>query len=115
MKTYLDSQAIIDVTTERHRQQDAEGWDLAHDDGHEGGTLAAAAACYAYQAQYLLRRRNNEKPAPKLDKDKILTALWPFNGGWWKPKDARRDLVRAAALIVAEIERIDRATTVKRI
>jgi hypothetical protein len=27
---------------------------------------------------------------------------------WWKPKDRRRDLVRAAALIIAEIERLDR-------
>jgi len=28
---------------------------------------------------------------------------------WWKPKDRRRDLIRAAALIVAEIERLDHA------
>jgi hypothetical protein len=35
--------------------------------------------------------------------------LWPWHDDWWKPKDRRRDLIRAAALIVAEIERLDRA------
>ena len=29
--------------------------------------------------------------------------------GWWKPTDCRRDLVKAGALILAEIERLDRA------
>lgn len=33
---------------------------------------------------------------------------WPFPPRSWKPKDRRRDLVRAAALLVAEIERLDR-------
>lgn len=34
--------------------------------------------------------------------------LWVRENGW-QPKNPRRDLVRAAALIIAEIERIDRA------
>ena len=38
---------------------------------------------------------------------------WPWHRQWWKPKNARRDLVRAAALIVAEIERLDRATVAR--
>jgi len=33
---------------------------------------------------------------------------WPWDPKWWKPKDRRRDLVRAAALIIAEIDRHDR-------
>ena len=35
---------------------------------------------------------------------------WPhtWDASWWKPKDRRRDLVRAGALIIAEIERLDR-------
>ena len=32
--------------------------------------------------------------------------IWGLD--WLKPKSPRRDLVRAAALIVAEIERLDR-------
>jgi hypothetical protein len=35
--------------------------------------------------------------------------VWCYRPAWWKPKDPRRDLIRAAALIVAEIERLDRA------
>lgn len=34
---------------------------------------------------------------------------WPFNQEWWKPTTARHNLVKAGALIAAEIERIDRA------
>lgn len=33
---------------------------------------------------------------------------WPWDAKWWKPKNTRRDLVRAGALIVAELERMDR-------
>ncbi|MEB3421767.1 hypothetical protein VK682_24660 [Salipiger manganoxidans] len=35
--------------------------------------------------------------------------LWPWDRKWWKPTTPRRDLVKAGALIVAEIERLDRA------
>jgi hypothetical protein len=36
-------------------------------------------------------------------------AFWPWPPEWWKPCDRRANLVRAAALLIAEIERIDRA------
>lgn len=38
-------------------------------------------------------------------------AEWPWTGWateWFKPKDDRYNLVRAAALLLAEIERLDR-------
>lgn len=43
----------------------------------------------------------------------VLKGQWPVCGKpwdekWWKPKNPRRDLVKAGALILAEIERIDR-------
>jgi hypothetical protein len=37
-------------------------------------------------------------------------ARWPWSQDWWKPTNPRRDLVKAGALIAAEIERLDRAT-----
>ena len=38
--------------------------------------------------------------------------LWPWLSSWWKPSTNRRDLVKAGALILAEIERLDRAEKV---
>lgn len=35
--------------------------------------------------------------------------FFPYEAHWWKPKTPREDLVRAGALILAEIELIDRA------
>jgi hypothetical protein len=37
-----------------------------------------------------------------------LWSFWPFERSAWKPKSPRSDMVKAAALIVAEIERLDR-------
>lgn len=103
----LTSQASIDVLTERARQVEKEGWSHAHDDRHLPGELAGAGANYAINAADQLSildgMSNDEPPDPD---------VWPcFEGSpWtWKPKDARRDLVRAAALLIAEIERMDRA------
>lgn len=99
--------AIAEISNERRRQMEAEGWSPEHDDRHSNGEIAAAAACYAapetvYKIEMLCSGRDYE-PKPNL-KD-----LWPWHYKWWKPKDRRRDLVRAGALIVAEIERLDRA------
>lgn len=84
----------IEVLGERTRQMSQEGWTLAHDDSHTDGEMALAAACYASEVH----------PDPD-----VPPADWPWDDEWWKPKDRRRNLVRAAALLVAEIERLDRA------
>lgn len=89
---------IWDVMRERKRQQEVEGWTIEHDDEHTDGQMADAAACYA---------RNS------IMQYKIAPPGWPWDAKWWKPKGQRRDLVRAAALIVAEIERLDRAAVGK--
>lgn len=82
------TQAALDILVERHRQVTEEGWTPEHDDEHINGELAAAAACYAQRHRY---------------------KFWPWDLKWWKPKGARLDLVRAGALLLAEIERLDRA------
>jgi hypothetical protein len=85
--------AVRDVLAERQRQAEQEGWTPAHDDEYSHGTMAQAAACYAY---------------PQLTAVSGLYA-WPWASEWWKPRDPRRNYVRAAALLLAEIERLDRA------
>ena len=93
--------AIADVIAERRRQIEVEGWTPEHDDTHSGGCLARAASCYALHAGWVMRPRAIGWPD-------YPPHGWPFDREWWKPKDPRRDLVRAAALIIAEIERLDR-------
>lgn len=85
-------QAWLDVQAERRRQVTAEGWTPEHDDLYCAAELPRAAAAY------ILNGANDEAPA-----------IWPFSAKWWKPRDARSNYVRASALILAEIERLDRA------
>lgn len=94
------SDAPRDVLAERVRQVEEEGWTPEHDDGHADGEIAKAAACYAEFAAMPETGRTTFSGVP---------LAWPWDWKWWKPKTRRRDLVRAAALIVAEIERGDRA------
>ncbi|MBB2698904.1 UNVERIFIED_ORG: hypothetical protein GGI66_003581 [Rhizobium esperanzae] len=123
------SQALLHVAAERRRQIGAEGWTPAHDDEHSAGEMAGAAACYAlhgvtyriperpakYEAVADARKEAEKgmegiKAAVKLAFGDRPPARWPWSDEWWKPKDRRRDLVRAAALLIAEIERLDRAS-----
>jgi hypothetical protein len=100
MSSRLDFGALKEIDIERNRQILEEGWTSAHDDGHEGGEMADAAACYAAGTIFEVTRPKRLGGTSR---------LWPWDLTWWKPKDRRSDLIRAAALIVAEIERLDRA------
>jgi hypothetical protein len=81
---------FADIIEERSRQILVEGWTPEHDDTHADNSLSKAAACYAVGS--------------------LIPGVWPWGLRFWKPKNRRRDLIRAAALIVAEIERLDRAS-----
>jgi len=90
---------IDEIAAERRRQIEAEGWTPEHDDEHRSGELAQAAAAYALNCC-------DDSDGPDL---RLMGAeIWPFNDLWWKPRDRRYDLVRAGALIAAEIDRLDR-------
>jgi hypothetical protein len=94
--------AIEAIAAERLRQIEAEGWTPEHDDEHGDGALAQAAACYAMGDHRILAWSHDGKSLGQ-------ASLWPWHPDWWKPANRRRDLVKAGALIVAEIERLDRA------
>lgn len=90
---------LLAIADERNRQIKEEGWTPEHDDSHVDGELAVAAACYALRNESL----------------DLSLACWPWNLGtfpaklkWSLPKEYRSNLIKAAALIVAEIERLDR-------
>jgi hypothetical protein len=96
------TQATRDVLAERARQIKVEGWDSKHDDDHRNGAMARAAAAYAWvgSSDGRVPSRSGVDGAD----------LWPseWASKWWKPKDRRSNLVRAGALILAELERLDR-------
>lgn len=90
------------IAAERDRQVSEEGWTPEHDDAHTHGELAKAAGVYAM----------------------------PFNGSWkesewpWEPESLRfhhgggnggrvRELVKAGALLAAEIDRLQRLSVVR--
>lgn len=104
------SRAELDVLFERRRQVQGEGFTAEHDDRHTDGSIAAAAACYAY-----IGAARNEHEQYLLTKEwwglglSPLRNMWRWEWRWFKPKNRRRNLVKAGALIIAEIERIDRA------
>ncbi len=93
---------VFAIQEERMRQQVIEGWDSQHDDQHSVGELADAAASYAHFAsmQEFWRESTLNKTVPN---------FWPWNSSWWKPNDDPiKNLVKAGALIAAEIDRIQR-------
>lgn len=95
------------IDAERQRQISEEGWTAEHDDAHDKGQMAGAAACYAMAASGF------ENPhcikAKRLDMD-FPVRIWPWADSWWKPADDDRvrELVKAGALIAAEIDRLQR-------
>lgn len=99
------------ITAERERQISQEGWTPEHDDGHDLGEMSDAAACYAMLASANVRGAiADEWPATMLNgfNDSLLS--WPWDDEWWKPSDDPvRNLVKAGALIAAEIDRLQRA------
>lgn len=83
------------IADERQRQQEKEGFSISHDQGNSRGELACAARCYA-------------NPSPIALADDGLPLIWPpgWSRSWWKPTTQVRNLVKAGALIAAEIDRL---------
>lgn len=86
------------IAAERHRVITAEGYTPEHDDGHAYGELVDAAIQYADAAN-----------GGDLRADGALPEV-PWGDEWFKPSDDPiRNLVKAGALIAAEIDRLLRA------
>lgn len=88
------------ILAERRRQvaYDGEDWTLEHDDTHDQGELVAAAIIYANPPLGSGWAPEDEAPDG-----------WPWEPESYKPKDQISNLVRAGALIAAEIDRLQRA------
>lgn len=90
------SRIVVRIFNERCRQQDKEGYLPEVDDTYSDRELVNAAIAYCQATG----RRS-------------FSTAWPWNRFMWKPSDnVIRNLEKAAALIVAEIERLERAKPV---
>ncbi len=97
--------AIADVIKERHRQITEEHRTAERDDTYLHGELARAAGWYALASVRFAPGATSPHRLPLFEDESYG---WPWALPWFKPKDRRADLVRAGALILAEIERLDR-------
>ncbi len=88
------------IAEERARQIAKEGWTDEHDDAHDEGEMAEAAAVYALCA--VEQARGWVGPFTERPEN------WPWDAEWFKPKDQLSNLIRAGALIAAEIDRLQR-------
>jgi hypothetical protein len=89
------------ISGERERQLSGEGWTGAHDDEYTHGELIDAAYCYLTPPEW----RDEASLTPG-----GVPSAWPFSPERWKPtpEDRERELVKAGALIAAEIDRMRR-------
>jgi hypothetical protein len=88
------------IAQERTRQMAREGYSAQHDAQHVGDELALAAAVYAVPASVRVTAG--------------MMRLWPFD--WYfrpEPEDRVRELVKAGALIAAEIDRLQASDTLQ--
>jgi hypothetical protein len=88
----LNAEGAVLIALERARQRYEEGYTAAHDDAHSVGDLLAAAHCYLDPSEHW---------------HDGMSGRWPWDRDSWKPsKDPIRNLVKAGALIAAEIDRL---------
>jgi hypothetical protein len=87
------------IKQERYRQVVVKGYSRANDDTCKNGELAQAAAAYASAELYRRVINDNHDTTPN---------IWPFDKTHFKPtpEDRIKELAKAGALIVAEIERL---------
>lgn len=96
---------VEEGAAERLRQILGEGYSLAHDDSYARAELQRAAGWYCLaSASY----RNDGDLLSGEDLFDDQDYGWPWSLSFWKSQSERRDLVKALALIIAAIGRIDR-------
>lgn len=118
MSAWDDLAIPASILAERQRQIDIE-YDAEHDDEHDGGELLRAATVYYRHATapetlevtdiLIENRPDPHSPRRLVPVIRSIPITWPWEPKWWKPKTPQRDLDRAGALCLAEIDRLKRA------
>jgi hypothetical protein len=86
------------IAVERQRQIEKEEWTTEHDKQHFSDELATVASLYAMPER---QRIYDDRLSP-------TPVNFPWSSMWWKPSPDNRikELIKAGALIAAEIDRI---------
>lgn len=97
----LMTPGALAVLSERRRQVVDEGFTAERDAMYDSGFLASASAAYALAAADKLHPFSQgdggyERGSPP--------EMWPSDLTWWKPSTPQRDLEKAAALAIAELD-----------
>lgn len=91
--------AVLNEITRERGKQVGKGYDASSDDRYSGYQLIDASIAYSWAA---------------LGHAQYGNRYWPWDAESFKPEGQRANLIKAAALLVAEIERMDRlSATVK--
>lgn len=119
-RAWHTAQLVQEIRAERDRQVLEEGYEVAHDDAHGPAKLLRAAGAYIDAAQqrlhvlHTLRAVGRDVSGLPPYADTAQPWDWPWSPEWWKPKDPRRDMVRAGALLLAALECADRQAAAER-
>ncbi len=89
---YYELEAVFELANERRRQIQVKGHTPETDANYVSGELARAAAAYA------LGSPDGRPPS-----------VWPWGDSSWKSSNKMRNLIKAGALIMAEMCRIKRS------
>lgn len=82
------------IAFERNRQKMEEKYSEIHDSDHDNDELLLAAISYIENIIW-----------PPIEGESV-PEIWPWEQESWKPKDRKRNLIRAGALIAAELDRM---------
>ncbi|WP_422101879.1 hypothetical protein [Vreelandella sp.] len=94
-------EVLFELSNERNRQIHGEGFTLDQDDQWTKGELASLACSYAHHAAIVAHDIVGANEPTWMPSN--------MDSKWWKPSlDPRRNLIKSGALILAEIERLDR-------
>lgn len=111
----VTGRVLQQVGGERLRQRKRKGYHAAHDDTHRGGEIARHAAALALLAAQAVAAGSDASPSI-LEREACIVGLaaravapWPASLHAKAADLPRQLLIQAAALLVAEIERLDRA------
>ena len=95
------------IADERKRQMEGEGWTPENEDEYKEGQLAILASAYAIPP--IAGEGSNDNRLSL-----ALKSMWSLEGWELSPDGRIRELEKAGALIVAEIDRLQRLTEGKR-